>query len=201
MAHCLSCYSYVIQESTVCASCQQNRSNLWVVKDLPDTYGFTKREWNFRYKMIKGKIAETLIEQLFLSHKYMVYRYGMEYTMPGFAESMKGIKNEVTSRVKNMPDFVVQHRLYKETHFVEVKFRANGCFSEEDLDKDYPYDEALIIVVSKKHIKCLSVRELRDGRGITPHCDNYLAYRPEFQLRSDVVIDFCRFAETFFEAV
>lgn len=202
MAHCISCQSYVLYQSDHCASCPENPGHLWVIKDeLTDTYGLYKREWNFRYKMIKGKIAETLIEQLFLSHKYTVFRYGMEYTMPGFAESMKGIKSEAASRIRNMPDFVVQHRLYKETFFVEVKFRANGCFSEKELVKDYPYDDALIIVVSKKHIKCLSVRELRQGWEITPDCTNYLANRAEFQLRKDVVIDFCQFAETFFEGV
>ena len=131
----------------------------------------------------------------------MVYRYGMEYTLPGFAESMKGLECDTADRIRNMPDFVVQHRQYKDTYFVEVKFRANGCFSETELYKNYPYDNALVIVVSKQHIKCLSVRELREGKEINPACRNYLADRPEFQLRKDVVIDFCRFAVTFFEGV
>jgi hypothetical protein len=198
MAHCLSCHSYVLNGHTGCPSCVGNHNPLRVVRDT-DTYGLHAREWNFRYKMIKGKIAETLIEQLFLSHKYTVYRYGMEYTMPGMAESIRGIYNETADRIRNMPDFVVQHRLYKETYFVEVKFRTDGCFSAEDLNKDYPHDDALIIVVSKSRIKCLSVRELKDGMQITHQCTNYLANRPEFQLRRDVVVDFCRFAEMFFE--
>ena len=202
MAHCLSCYSYVLHESAVCASCVEHRGNLWVVKDdHPDTYGLHKREWNFRYKMIKSKIAETLIEQLFLSHKYNVYRYGMEYTVPAIRESLKAMQPEVAERLKNMPDFVVQHRLHKDTHFVEVKFRANGCFAETELDKNYPYDDALVIVVSKTDIKCLSVRELRHGLEITPECEYHLTDRPEFDLRKDVVIDFCDFATRFFEAV
>lgn len=179
MAHCLSCYSYVIPESPECASCRENRNKMWVVNDTCDTYGLHNREWNFRYKMIKGKLAETLVEQLFLSHKYTVYRYG----------------------VSNMPSFVVSHRLYREKHFVEVRFSVNGCFSEKELEKDYPYDDALIIVVSTNHIKCLSVRELRQGWEITPDCNNYLANRSEFQLRKDVVTDFCKCAESFFEAV
>ena len=202
MAHCLSCYSYVTPESAVCASCLEEHQNLWVVEDeFSESYGLHNREWTFRYKMIKGKIAETLVHQLFLSHKYNVYYYGMEYAIPGLAESTKGIKNAVLDRVKNMPDFVVQHRLYKETYFVEVKFRADGCFSEKDLDKAYPYDDALVIVVSKTDIKCLSVRELRQGWEIRPECNNYLADRSEFQLRKDVVTDFCKFAETFFDGV
>jgi hypothetical protein len=151
--------------------------------------------------MIKSKIAETLIEQLFLSHKYNVYRYGMEYTVPAIRESLKAMQPEVAERLKNMPDFVVQHRLYKDTHFVEVKFRANGCFAEAELDKNYPYDDALVIVVSKTDIKCLSVRELRHGLEITPECEYHLTDRPEFDLRKDVVIDFCDFATRFFEAV
>lgn len=142
-------------------------------------YSLNNREWNFRYKMIRGKLAETLVEQLFISHKYSVYRYG---------ES-------------NMPDFVVAHRLYRERYFVEVKFSASESFSEKDLDKNYPHDQVLIIVVSTHHIKCLSVRELRQGWQITPECNNYLANRAEFQLRKDVIIDFCKFGESFFEAV
>ncbi|HYF32690.1 MAG TPA: hypothetical protein VD993_16305 [Chitinophagaceae bacterium] len=201
MAHCQSCHSYVLYESAVCASCFEQRNNLWVVEDeFPDTYGLHNREWNFRYKMIKGKIAETLIQQLFLSHKYSVYHYGMEYTMPALS-AVGGSGNPVMDRIRNMPDFVVQHRLYKETYFVEVKFRANGRFSEKDLDKNYPYDDALVIVVSKNDIKCLSVKELRQGFEISPECSNHLSDRPEFQLRKDVVIDFCRFAETVFEGV
>lgn len=198
MAHCLSCYSYVTQESALCASCLDQHHNLWVVEDeFPDTYGLHNREWTFRYKMIKGKIAETLIQQLFLSHKYSVYQYGMEYALQGAAAA----RSAVYDRIKSMPDFVVQHRLYKETYFVEVKFRTDGSFSEKDLDKEYPYDDALVIVVSKTDIKCLSVRELRQGWEITPGCNNHLADRPEFQLRKDVVNDFCRFAESFFEKV
>ena len=183
MAHCLSCNSYVITESAICTCCYDHRSHLSVVQDDHDTYGLHKREWNFRYKMIKGKIAETLVEQLFLSHKYTVIRYGK------------------AEQSRNMPDFVVKHRLYKETHFAEVKFRVDGCFSASDMDKDYPYDDALVIVVSKDSIKCLSVRELKDGLQITNECHNHLADRAEFQLRKDVVDDFCDFAKRFFDNV
>lgn len=143
-----------------------------------DVHIINSGEWNFRYKMIKGKLAETLVEQLFLSHKYNVYRAG----------------------ANNFSGFIVSHRLYREKNDVEVKFSVNECFSEKDLEKDYPHDNALIIVVSTHHIKCLSVRELRQGWQITPECNNYLADRSEFQLRKDVVIDFCKFGESFFEA-
>ncbi|HYC28825.1 MAG TPA: hypothetical protein VEB42_08415 [Chitinophagaceae bacterium] len=196
MAHCLSCNSYVLSESALCASCCEHLSG---VQDDHDTYGLHKREWNFRYKMIKGKLAETLVEQLFLSHKYNVFRYGMEYMLPGISASLKNMQPALAERSGSMPDFVVRHRLYSETYFVEVKFRADGCFSCRELDKNYSHEDALVIVVSKDSIKCLSVRELKEGQEITEDSCNYLADRPEFDLRKDVVVDFCDFAKTFFE--
>jgi len=143
-------------------------------------YGLHKTEWNFRKKMIKGSIAEILVQQIFLTHKYDVSRYGKDNT-PKF----------------NMPDYVIHHRLSKETYFVEVKFSTNGCFSEKDLG-GFHFDDALIIVVSKQNIKCLSVRELKKGWQITPTCSNFLADRAEFELRKDVIEDFTEFAERFF---
>ena len=37
----------------------------------------------YRENMIKARIAETLIEELFLQLGYSVFRYGMENTVPG----------------------------------------------------------------------------------------------------------------------
>jgi hypothetical protein len=63
------------------------------------------------------------------------------------------------------------------------------------------YTNAYIILVSKKHIKCLTVQELLDGKEITPDSRNYLGNRKEFDLDKDVIIDFCNFAIQFFESV
>lgn len=192
MAHCVSCYSYAPRDSHTCTLCGHGHAYLRVVAD-------NHHEWNFRYKMIKGKVAETLVEQLFLAHNYAVYRYGMAYTAAA-GDSLNSLQQQVAARTRDMPDFVVQHRLYRETYFVEVKFKADGCFSEKELDKNYTQQDALIIVVSARHIKCLSVRELKQGWAITPDCSNHLSGRTEFQLRKDVAEDFCNVAESFFEA-
>ena len=71
----------------------------------------------------------------------------------------------------------------------------------KDLPTDYPYTNAFIIEVSKKHIKCITVKELMDGKEITPESRNYLGYRKEFDLDKDVIVDFCNFAIQFFENV
>lgn len=161
--------------------------------------GLSKREHYYKESMIKGRIAETLIEELFLSLDYSVFRYGMENTVPGIMNLLKGVRSDVATNIRRMPDFVIQKN--NEVFFVEVKFRKSEDFSFKDLPEDYPYENCYFVVVSKKHIKCISYDELKNGKAITPKCHNYLGNRKEFELDKDVIIDFCNFAVKFFESV
>jgi hypothetical protein len=198
MPDCVICGAYTKYQNGKCIDCFNKNT----AKDLEiDEGGLNDKEWGWRYNMIKGRIAETLIQELFLSLKYNVFRYGMEHTVPGITELLKGVKSEVAYQIRKMPDFVIQHANTKDVFFVEVKFRANETFTLKDLDKDYPYNNAYIIVVSKKHIKCLSVEDLRQGKEITPESRNYLGNRKEFELDKNVIIDFCEFAVSFFAKV
>jgi hypothetical protein len=200
MAHCRACHSYVEYESYHCNYCSSRAPHLQVARhDLVNT--LNEHPLNFRYRMIKGSLAEVIIRELFLTHKYSVHRYGVEYALPAAADSLSNVNTSIAEQIRSMPDFVVQHLLSGETYFVEVKFRADEYFTADHLHKNYPYEDALIVVVSKRHIKCLSVKELRQGQAITPRCNNYLADRPEFELRRDVVVEFCHFAEMFYEKV
>lgn len=150
--------------------------------------------------MIKGRIAETLIEELFLALGYNVFRYGMENTVPGIMKLLKGVKTEVADNIRRMPDFVVQKG--KEVFFVEVKFRASETFTKKDLPKNYPFENAYFILVSKKHIKCITYKELFKENGeISPKSKNYLGNRKEFGLDKKVIKDFCDFAVKFFKEV
>ena len=155
---------------------------------------------NFDYNMIKGRIAESLIEQLFLKLNYRVYRYGMENTVPGIMELLKGVKSEVSRTIRSMPDLVIQDHK-GEAYFIEVKFRAEEQFSIKDLPKDYPFENAFFIVVSKKHIKCLSYKDLKDGKEITSTSKNYLGNIKEFETNKEIIIEFCDYALKFFKDV
>lgn len=204
MAECVKCGDYTKFNGGLCSKCysEKNKQELPVADlDYDDNYGLTDKERNYRYGMIKGRIAETLIQELFLSLNYNVFRYGMENTIPGIMELLKGVRSDVAQEIRRMPDFVIQNPETKDVYFVEVKFRASGEFKAKDLPKDYPYTNAYIILVSKKHIKCLTVQELLDGKEITPESKNYLGNRKEFDLDKDVIIDFCNFAIQFFENV
>ena len=167
--------------------------------EMVENTGLSDREYERRANLIKGRLAETLIVDLFLSMKYSVFRYGMENTVPGVMELLKGVRSDVANNIRRMPDFVVQKG--KEVYFVEVKFRANETFSYKDLPKDYPYRNAFIIIVSKKHIKCITIPELEEGKDITPISKNYLGNRKEFELDKQTIIAFCDFAVKFFKDV
>ena len=178
------------------ALCREHQNNN---NSTPQPKGLSKGESSYKENMIKGRIAETLIEELFLSLDYNVFRYGMENTVPGIMKLLKGVRGDVASNIRRMPDFVIQKE--KEVFFIEIKFRKSEEFKKSDLPKDYPYENCYFIVVSKKHIKCITYAELMEGKEITPSSKNYLGSRKEFDLDKKVIIDFCHFAVKFFKEV
>lgn len=202
MADCINCGEFTKFNGGFCYKCYKEKDNLNEEKnntELPK--GLSEKDKSYRYGMIKGRIAETLIQELFLSLGYNVFRYGMENTIPGIMELLKGVRSDVAQEIRRMPDFVIQDPKTKSVFFIEVKFRASGEFKINDLPKNYPYENAYIVLVSKKHIKCISVQELKEGKEINLKTKNYLGSRKEFSLSKDVIVDFCDFAVQFFESV
>lgn len=212
MAECIECGEFTKFNGGLCLKCYNRKKNSTTTDskvseahsdDLSEkmAVGLTEKERSYRYGMIKGRIAETLIQELFLSLGYNVFRYGMENTIPGIMELLKGVRSDVAQEIRRMPDFVMQNPKTKDVYFVEVKFRANEEFALKDLPKGYPYENAYIILVSKKHIKCITVAELQEGKEVSPTSKNYLGNREEFDLDSTVIVDFCNFAVKFFDNV
>lgn len=205
MAACVQCGSYTKFNGGICYSCyqDQNANEVEVLEEKKEevTTGLSEKNRSYRYNMIKGRIAETLIQELFLSLDYNVFRYGMENTIPGIMDLLKGVRTDVADDIRRMPDFVIQNPNDKKVYFIEVKFRASGSFKLKDLPDNYPYQNAFIILVSKKHIKCITVDELYEGKEITPKSQNYLGNRKEFDLDKETIIEFCKFAVQFFEGV
>lgn len=210
MAKCTECGEFTKYNGGLCSSCYSKKHpNTSLLKDefeedfseedeLP---GLNDKEKKYRYNMIKGRIAETLIQELFLSLGYNVFRYGMENTIPGIMKLLRGVRSDVALDIQRMPDFVMQNPKSKEVYFIEVKFRASGEFKLKHLPKNYPYTNAYIILVSKKHIKCITIEELIAGKEITATSHNYLGNREEFDLDKEVIKDFCEFAIKFFENI
>ncbi len=189
---CKVCGKFKSEEYDLCKECynQENKT------------GLSKRKRRYPANMIKGRIAEALIEELFLYSGYNVFRYGMENTVPGIMKLLRGVRGDVAMNIRNMPDLVIQNPKTNEVFFVEVKFRKDEVFSIKELHQehqDYPFKNAYFIIVSKRHIKCITYQELRNGCLITPQDGAYLGDRAEFGLDKEVIIDFCNFAVKFFE--
>ena len=201
MAECTTCGAYTKFNGGLCLECYKGQNGKTKAVENVSEGGLSDRDRNYRYGMIKGRIAETLIQELFLSLGYNVFHYGMENTIPGIMELLKGVRSDVAQEIRRMPDFVVQNPRTRDVFFLEIKFRASGEFRLRDLPENYPYENAYIVLVSKKHIKCITVQELQEGKEITPMSKNYLGSRKEFDLDKEVIIEFCNFAVQFFESV
>lgn len=198
MPDCTICGAYTKFEGGLCLKCY-NEKKTDTGKTVSVKNEKTDNSWVFN--VIKGRIAETIIEELFKELNFQVFKYGMENTIPGIKELLRGVKDEVAIEIKRMPDFVV----FKEgkAHFIEVKFRKSETFNLRDLEQkgEYPYENALIVIVSQKHIKCISFQELKRGKEISPSCHSYLGNRKEFEMDKDKIIDYCKYAVRFFENV
>lgn len=157
------------------------------------------------YSFLVGSVAETLIEQLFLSLDYDVFPFGMENTVPEMKTRLRGNTNKVSSQIRNMPDFVVM-RGNSNPIFIEVKFRESGKFNNDDLlkmYKEYPYSGVLVVLVSTKHIKAEFVERLKEYP-ITPTSKNFLGNVKELEFTKEEktkIISFCEYAKHFFTDV
>jgi hypothetical protein len=155
----------------------------------------------FSLNSIKGRVAETIIQELFLAHGFNVFHYGMERSIPGIAQLTRKTNGPVRDKIRSMPDFVVQDPRNNRLHFVEVKYRASGQFSIDDIKGDYPWPHAFFIVVSREHIKCLTYKQLAAGRAITPTCNNLLIVRKDLGLDRELIVRYAQVANRFFTGV
>ncbi|AIZ40349.1 hypothetical protein [Cellulophaga baltica] len=209
MAECITCGEYTKFNGGLCFTCYKKDGKS---KDVPVAEKETEKtivkkseskskENPWISGVIKGRIAETIVEELFRSLGFQVFSYGMENSIPGIKDLLKGVRGDVSKNIRQMPDFVVFKD--NQAHFIEVKYRASGELSLKDIAKygDYPFENALFVLVTKKHIKCISYNELSEGKEITSSSRNYLGNRKEFDTDKDLIIEYCEYAVKFFENV
>lgn len=150
------------------------------------------KDVNFVEDMIRNRISETLIEQLFLITGYDVFNYDIKNSIPGIAKLLSGVDSETAKELRRMPDFVV--RKGDDIFFVEVKFVDYEDFSFSDIPKHYPFHNCHFILVSRQNIKCITYNELKKGDKISPSDNKFLSEREEFKLNKKVITDFSDFA-------
>lgn len=96
---------------------------------------------NFIESMLKGRMAETLVEELLRQSGNIVYRFGYEAIVQNLAQSAGNFdrQSEVGEKIRSIPDFIVVDKKGK-PEFVEVKFRWK---SEVVFEKDYKLFEKI----------------------------------------------------------
>jgi Holliday junction resolvase len=156
---------------------------------------------------IKGKIAESIIERLFIELGYEVYQFGIENIFPSLVNKIKRSEDETSQCLRLMPDFVVYHPEKKIPLFIEVKYREEEELYDDTVEKlrksRFPF--ALIILVSKNRINCLSLEEItRDKdrkRFEFDSDDSLLRNNSMFNFNSEekkIIDSFLKFQKLFF---
>jgi len=126
----------------------------------------------FHYRILKARVAETLIKELFKLNNYNVFNFGMEQVMPGIVGSLNKNNTPEANNIRQLPDFVVQNRDTGDLNYVEVKYRHNGNFRRSELPEDFKYTNAFFIIVHKEGINCISFKELSE-LGYLPQLEKF----------------------------
>ncbi len=125
----------------------------------------------------KGKIAESIVFEMFSAMGYKVFRSGMEYILPEFGKIGELNKQgEVATLIRRMPDFIL-YRQGLDPFFVEVKYSRDGTVT---LIEGYPFPHAFWLVVSPTSILIQRYDKLKNGDKLTTltKCNDFPTLTP-----------------------
>jgi Holliday junction resolvase-like predicted endonuclease len=85
--------------------------------------------------ILKGRMAESLVEELLKRCGNKVYRFGYEAVLQNLTQLEESFdrESEMGRRITSIPDFIVVNK--KIIFLVEVKFRTDLSFYEKDVKK------------------------------------------------------------------
>lgn len=156
---------------------------------------------NFNYRIIKARIAETLIKELFQECGFSVYENGMERTQPILMSKIKNGNSEIAEHIRYSPDFVIQNPNSGELFYLEVKYRKNGYFNFSELPENFPYKNAFFIIISKEDIQWINYKLLSEGRYLSQNSRMQLEECNIFKLDKEKVLQYKQYAKDFFSNV
>lgn len=144
---------------------------------------FYKSHAKFASNVVKGRIAETLIEEMFKNSGYQVYRFGYEAILENIVQLKKKINDSKTyNRVKSIPDFLVVSP-NGDLQLIEVKYRSSGEIKPEELEKYSSFwKEARFILVTSKepHFRIAYIKSFMKDEKLWPlEEDKYTRIDPE----------------------
>jgi hypothetical protein len=121
--------------------------------------------------MLKGRMAETLVEELLRKSGNTIYRFGYEAILQNLTQIEKSFNGigEAGNRIRAIPDFIVLDKEGNST-FLEVKFRWNGQLHELDHErlvriKDFWNAKIIFVNCSQKPYFKISYPPYFDNEG------------------------------------
>jgi hypothetical protein len=143
--------------------------------------------------LIKGRIAECIIEEMFKRARYKVYRFGYEANLQNLTQNSRGLKHRdnINKIVKEAPDFIIERNGLID--FIEVKFRSSGKW---EVPKDYFWKDGWILLVMPEppYFKIGDVRELLRGDPYIP-----LKNEKDFKIDAQLIDSFSKYVRRFLD--
>jgi DNA-directed RNA polymerase subunit RPC12/RpoP len=184
-------------------------------RDLVQEERVTNIETEFLLNLLKGRLAQVVIETIFREFGYEVYPYGYERYLTSIMKFMtKGDASVAARKVRASPDLFVYDRESNDGFFVETKAtnspdESNFWISKSTLDTYLTHWPEVVLVVyciRSMNIYCRSVRDIHPDelpikRSRIIGRDNYtLNLKDEFEslpdhfrlIESSRYVDLCR---------
>lgn len=155
---------------------------------------------NFNLNTLKGRIAEHIIQDLFNQSDYNVFNYGLERLHPMLSREIRNNNHKTSTDLRFMPDFVAQSAKNGDLFYLEVKFRADGCFRFDEKYESYPYKNAWFVIVSPEKIQCIHYKRLKAGFEITADTNYSLTGVKSFHISPELLKEYQAYASLIFQS-
>ncbi len=127
MSTCTNCKRYTRGESPVCYECYTKGE-----KYVDGFHSFSFEKVPLKY--IKGHVGEGIIQNLFSSLGFIVFKYGIENNLTYISEYLTNsdFSSAELNILRSRPDLLVLNKEKKRLYFIEVKYiSATGEISKE----------------------------------------------------------------------
>lgn len=168
-----------------------------------DITTYRKKDYLTPYNLTVGRIAESLLQELFLIENYQTFKYGLENTYQYLYKKLRK-NNKVSSiSLRQSPDLIVYEPCEENLFYAEVKYRSSGIFTYEP-EKFTNYVERFpngyFFIATPTHFYTISFEEMRFKKKIDfkEHPEYLLENSKTFDLRSKSITHFENFLSVFY---
>lgn len=152
----------------------------------------------FNLNTLKGRLAEHMVQDLFIQSGYNVFNFGLERLHPFLSKALSSNYKRTGKELRFMPDFVVQSTHDGSLFYLEVKYRSSGQFYFNEKYSDYPYQNAWFVIVSPRKIQALHYNRLVAGEGISPKSNYNLLGVKAFHISPELLAEYEAYARQMF---